>query len=80
MTDEKRDPYKHKERWLEWRASVNEGIPEVSKANSALILAYLDDMNEGKNVGKGCPKGYRKPSRLNDLKGKMKEEHFTKQH
>jgi len=69
--EEKRDPYKHKERWLEWRANVKNHIPDISKANSELILNYLDDMAEGKNVGKGCPKGQRKPSRLNDLKGKM---------
>src|SRR3989344_1379166 len=71
MTDEKRDPYKHKERWLEWKAEAQQGIKDISKANSALILAYLNDMELGLNLGKGCPKEPRKPSRLNDLKGKM---------
>lgn len=46
-------------------------MPEVSKANSDIILAYLNDMERGINLGKGCPKTRRKPSRLNDLKGKM---------
>jgi integrase len=72
MTEEKRDPYKHKERWLKWRGEVNaRGIPYISKANSEIILRYLDDMELGLNLGKGCPKEPRKPSRLNDLKGKM---------
>ena len=68
---EKRDPYKHKERWIKWREEVKDSIPEISKVNSDLILAYLDDMELGLNLGKGCPKDPRKPSRLNDLKGKM---------
>jgi len=71
MTKEKRDIYKHNQRWLKWRAEVKEGIPDISKANSDIILAYLDDMENGINTGKGCPKGERKPSRLNDLKSKM---------
>ncbi|MBS3075869.1 hypothetical protein J4429_05425 [Candidatus Pacearchaeota archaeon] len=69
--EEKRDPYKHKERWIEWKAQIqaNGGIPDISKANSDIILAYLTDMESGINLGKGCPKTRRKPSRLNDLKG-----------
>ena len=71
--EEKRDPYKHKERWIEWKAQIqaNGGIPDICKANSDIILAYLTDMESGINLGKGCPKTRRKPSRLNDLKGKM---------
>jgi len=39
------DPYKHKERYLNWKEKVNErGIPGISKANSDLILRYLYDM------------------------------------
>jgi hypothetical protein len=70
--EEKRDPYKHKERWLEWKQEVQgRGIEGISKVNSDRILAYLNDMELGLNLGKGCPKEPRKPSRLNDLKGKM---------
>lgn len=70
--EEKRDPYKHKERWLEWKQEVQDkGIEGISKVNSDRILAYLNDMELGLNLGKGCPKEPRKPSRLNDLKGKM---------
>jgi len=72
MTKEKRDPYKHQVRWLEWKAEAqNSGIKGISKTNSDIILAYLNDMELGLNLGKGCPKDPRKPSRLNDLKSKM---------
>ncbi len=67
----KRDPYKHKERWLEWKEETKKGIPEISKANSDLILAYLSDMEMGRNRGKGSIKGGRAPNRLNDIRSKM---------
>jgi hypothetical protein len=54
---EKRDPYKHKKRWLEWKEEAQEkGIKGISKTNSDTILAYLNDMELGLNLGKGCPK------------------------
>lgn len=73
MEEERRDPYKHKERWLKWKAEIKAkgGIPEVSEANSVITLKYLYDMEMGINLGKGCPKDPRDPSRLNDLRGKM---------
>ena len=72
MTKEKIDPYKHKERWLKWKAeTLRFGIKGISKANSDIILKYLSDMELGRNRGRGSPKGERKASRLNDLRGKM---------
>jgi len=73
MKEEKRDPYKHKERWLKWKAEIqaNGGISEISKVNSEIILKYLFDMELGLNRGKGSPRKPRMPSRLNDLRGKM---------
>ncbi|MEM3113089.1 MAG: hypothetical protein QXI33_01545, partial [Candidatus Pacearchaeota archaeon] len=73
MKEEKRDPYKNKERWEAWKAEIKAkgAIPDISKANSDLMLAYLDDMELGLNRGKGSRKGGRKPSRLNDIKGKI---------
>jgi len=43
----KRDPYKHKERYLKWRKNVGKSIPEVTETNSQLILTYLNDMENG---------------------------------
>ena len=47
---EKRDPYKHRERYLKWRQESNEGIKGISEESSRLILNYLDDMEMGINV------------------------------
>jgi len=65
------DPYKHKERWLSWKNSVNDHIKGVSKVNSKIILWYLSDMEHGLNVASGSQKGARSYLRLNNLKQRM---------
>jgi hypothetical protein len=67
----KLDPYNHKERYFKWKEKVKEGIPEVSKANSNIILQYINDMERGINVGRAGGKGARSYNRLNCLKDKM---------
>ncbi len=67
----KKDPYKHKERYLKWKESVKGGIPEMNKYNSDLILRYLQDMEHGINVSQGNAKGSRSYIRLNTLRDKM---------
>lgn len=62
------DPYKHKERYLEWKKEAKKGIPEISKYDSDLILKYLDDMEMGINVSAFVKKGARSYVRLNSLK------------
>jgi hypothetical protein len=66
----KRDPYKHKERYLKWRKNVGKAIPGVTKANSQLILKYLDDMEIGSNISNLNRKGSRSYIRLNTLREK----------
>jgi integrase len=66
------DPYKHKERYENWRKKVDKsGIPEISKYNSDLILRYLNDMGCGYNVSNVSAKGSRSYIRLNTLRQKM---------
>jgi integrase len=65
------DPYKHKERYLGWKEIVNEGIPEISKSNSYIILQYLSDMEKGINVASKSVKGSRSFIRLNTLRSKL---------
>jgi len=65
------DPWKHKEKYLKWREKTREGIPDISKENSDLILKYLGDMEKGLNVAKGSAKGPRSFQRLFTLKEKM---------
>lgn len=67
----KRDPYGHKERWLKWKADNRERIEGLSDHNSNLVLAFLFDMEMGKNSSPKSKKGERSFVRLNNLKGKM---------
>jgi integrase len=73
----KRDPYNHKARWQKWKQENQAGIKETSKHNSDLILAYLTDMEMGKNVSPKARKGERSCCRLNGLKSRLI--FFTKQ-
>ncbi len=66
------DPYKHKEKYLKWKELVKNGIPNISKYNSDLILQYLTDMEHGMNVAQGNVKGGRSYIRLNTLRDKLK--------
>ena len=38
------DPYKHKERYLQWKENAKKGIPDINKKNSEIILQYLNDI------------------------------------
>lgn len=65
------DPYKHGERYLRWKESVQKGIPEISQENSKAILHYLQDMEIGVNIASVSVKGARGYGRLNTLKDKL---------
>ncbi|MDP3026750.1 MAG: tyrosine-type recombinase/integrase, partial [Nanoarchaeota archaeon] len=65
------DPWNHKERYLEWKDIVREGIPDISKENCDIILNYLNDMEMGLNIFSGSVKGPRNFPRLCTLKAKM---------
>ncbi|MBS3087269.1 tyrosine-type recombinase/integrase [Candidatus Pacearchaeota archaeon] len=65
------DPYQHKERYLSWKESVKNGIPDISKQNSDIILDYIFDMEHGLNISNKNVKGARSYTRLNSLKQRM---------
>ena len=65
------DPYKHKEVFLKWKERTLNGIPEVSKINSDIILQYISDMENGLNVSSKSAKGPRSYIRLNNLRQRM---------
>lgn len=65
------DPYKHKEKYLAWKERAKDGIPEINKENSELIMHYLEDMEKGINVASESVKGSRSFIRLNTLKDKL---------
>ena len=43
------DPYKHKEKYLIWKEKVKQGIPDISKINSEIILSPLTQNNINHN-------------------------------
>jgi integrase len=65
------DPYKHKEKFLTWKEKVKNGIPDISKQNSDIILQYISDMENGLNVSSKSVKGARSHIRLNNLRQRM---------
>ncbi len=65
------DPYKHKEKYLAWKERAKNGIPEINKENSELIMHYLEDMEKGINIASESVKGSRSFIRLNTLKDKL---------
>lgn len=67
----KRDPYNHQNRWLHWKQQTQDGIPDISDENSALIREFLSDMELGKNVSPVARKGERSYCRLLALKSRM---------
>ncbi len=67
----KRDPYNHKRRYLAWKMSTREGIPDLTVADSRLVLNFIGDMEVGRNIGRGTKKGPRGYARLNNLRHRL---------
>lgn len=67
----KKDPYRHKERYLAWKERCETRIPGISEENSRMILEYLYDMEHGLNVGKSSKKGSRSWNRMNNIRQRM---------
>jgi hypothetical protein len=67
MKDMKIDPYNNKEKYLSWKDRIEQGIPNITEANSNIIKQYLSDMENGLNVD-STKKGSRSYLRLNTLR------------
>jgi integrase len=65
------DPYNHQEKYLAWKQKIPNGILDISKANSDVILNYISDMENGLNISTKSIKGPRSYIRLNNLKQRM---------
>jgi len=65
------DPYKHEEKYLQWKEKTQSAIPEITKANSDIIKQYLQDMEQGLNVSVSSKKGSRSFIRLNVLRQRL---------
>lgn len=65
------DPYKHKEKYLSWKEKSKNGILEIGRENSDIIIRYLEDMERGVNIASASTKGSRSFIRLNTLRDKL---------
>ena len=65
------DPYNHKERFLEWKQSVEKGIDGLTHLNELMLKKYLSDMENGLNVAFLMKKGPRSYVRLYTLRIRM---------
>ena len=66
-----KDPYNQTQKWDNWKGNLKEGIPNISKENSDILLKYLSDMELGLNVNRKSIKGSRSKGRLNSIRSKM---------
>lgn len=71
METMKIDPYKYKQRYINWLEKAKEGIPGLSRENSELTIQYLSDMQLGANIAPKSIKGARSFSRLDGLRDKL---------
>lgn len=66
------DVYGRKRSFLNWKERVlDEGIAELTKENSEIIIQYVLDMEAGRNIAKGSAKGGRSYPRLCNLVQRM---------
>lgn len=66
---EKIDPYKHKERYSNWKKTKE--IDDVSKENEKIIVDFILDMEMGLNIASGSKKGSRSYIRLNSIRNRL---------
>ncbi|MCD4771707.1 site-specific integrase [archaeon] len=62
---------KHNKLYLKWKEKCAKEIPGISKANSKIILNYINDMEYGLNIGRSSKKGGRSYNRLYNLQQRM---------
>jgi integrase len=67
----RRDPWRHRDRYVDWRGKSNEGIEGLSPAASRLVLNFLDDMELGRNAAGSSRRGGRSHARLNNLRQRL---------
>ncbi len=65
------DPHNHREKYLKWKERSRNGIPDISKVNTKIIMQFMGDMEKGINIASGSRKGSRSYVRLNSLRDKL---------
>jgi len=70
----KRDIFGHKERYEKWKANVlEEGITDLTKKNSDIIVQHVFDMEIGVNISNKNKKGARSYPRLNNIRQRLSQ-------
>src|SRR3989344_4549553 len=67
----KKESSNYQERYFKWKDSVKDGIPNVNKENSDLILKLLNDFERGLNISNASKKGARSFARLTNIKDRL---------
>src|SRR3989344_1972089 len=67
----KKESSNYQERYFKWKDSVKDGIPNVNKENSDLILKLLTDFEKGLNTSNASKKGARSFARLTNIKDRL---------
>ncbi|HOC43275.1 MAG TPA: site-specific integrase [Thermoanaerobaculales bacterium] len=65
------DPNRNKEAYLRWRHATDGLIGGANTESARLLRQFLDDMEAGRNVGRGARKGGRGYARLNTLRHRL---------
>ena len=68
---EKIDPYRHKEKYLNWRQRAGVELSVLSPEDAYLIMRYITDMETGLNISIKHKKGSRSYLRLNTIRTRM---------
>ena len=67
----KKESIDYKNRYLKWKDTTINGIPNTSQENSQLFLKFLNDFERGLNIANGSVKGARSYARLTNLKDRL---------
>ena len=65
------DPYKNKELYFKWREKAEQGLLDIGRENSEILLKYLKDMEIGLNVGNNATRGSRSYIHLKSMKDRL---------
>ena len=65
------DPYKSRDMYMRWKSKAATGIAGLTDACREEILRFLEDMELGRNTGRGAKKGPRSYLRLQTLQQRL---------
>ncbi len=68
----KKDVFNHRIKYEKWKQDVMvNGVDDVNSKNSTVIVQYVFDMEQGRNIARGTKKGPRSYIRLNNIRQRL---------